>query len=120
MSRKYKGRSSSPRNSKRGCLCRDGSYSRDCCDGEYFSQGVGSVTKTSTTRYYNITNCTSGEILKIHTNGIELTINSIYYLLFTINNNSGCYTVTSTRNNGSLEVYKATSYNNCNACISAN
>ena len=49
MSRQYKGRSSSPRNKKRGCLCRDGSYSRDCCDGTYFAQGVGNVTKTETT-----------------------------------------------------------------------
>mgnify|MGYP003647205772 CR=1 FL=1 len=36
-------RSSSPRSSKRGCLCRDGSYSRKCCDGEYYSQGIGKV-----------------------------------------------------------------------------
>ena len=33
-----------PRGSKRACLCRDGSYSIDCCDGDYFSQGIGSFT----------------------------------------------------------------------------
>lgn len=32
-----------PRNSRRGCLCRDGkTYSRRCCDGTLRSQGIGS------------------------------------------------------------------------------
>ena len=119
MSREYKGKSSSPRNSKRGCLCRDGSYSRDCCDGTYYAQGVGNVTKTEVTRYYTVTNC-SGGTKHIHTHGIELTVNDVYYLFFKHNNHSDCYTVTATRNNGHFEVYKATSYNNCSACISAN
>lgn len=34
-----------PQNKKRGCLCRDGqTYSVECCGGDYFNQGVGSVT----------------------------------------------------------------------------
>lgn len=45
--RKYNsGRSSSPRGSKRACLCRDGTYSRKCCKGEYYNQGIGNITKT--------------------------------------------------------------------------
>lgn len=33
-----------PSHSKRGCLCRDGSYSRKCCDADdYFTQGIGSI-----------------------------------------------------------------------------
>jgi len=119
MSRQYKGKSSSPRNKKRGCLCRDGSYSRDCCDGTYFAQGVGNVTKTETTYYYTVTSC-SGGTKHIHTHGIELTVNDIYYLNFKHTNHSGCYTVTATRNNGHFEVTSVTNYNNCNACISAN
>lgn len=34
-----------PQNKKRGCLCRDGqTYSVECCEGDYFNQGIGSVT----------------------------------------------------------------------------
>ena len=35
----------SPRNSKRACLCKDGnSYSRKCCNGNMINQGIGSLT----------------------------------------------------------------------------
>ena len=34
-----------PRGKKRACLCRDGeTYSIDCCQDDYFSQGIGNVT----------------------------------------------------------------------------
>lgn len=36
----------SPRASKRGCLCKDGKYSKECCDGSLQAQGIG---RTSTT-----------------------------------------------------------------------
>ena len=32
-----------PRSKKRGCLCKDGTYSRKCYDGTLRSQGVGKV-----------------------------------------------------------------------------
>jgi hypothetical protein len=33
---------SSPKNSRRGCLCLDGSgYSRKCCNGALMEQGIG-------------------------------------------------------------------------------
>jgi len=31
----------SPRNSKRGCLCKDNTYDRKCCDGSLLAQGIG-------------------------------------------------------------------------------
>jgi len=35
---------SSPKNSRRGCLCLDGSrYSTDCCDGLLINQGIGKI-----------------------------------------------------------------------------
>lgn len=34
----------SPRNSRRGCLCKNGrTYSRKCCDGTLRAQGVGKI-----------------------------------------------------------------------------
>ena len=45
MRRKYKKtpRRTSPRSSRRGCLCKDGTYSKKCCDGSLQAQGVGSL-----------------------------------------------------------------------------
>ena len=31
----------SPSSSRRGCLCKNGKYSRSCCDGSLQAQGVG-------------------------------------------------------------------------------
>jgi hypothetical protein len=50
MNRDYKTPSyTSPKNSKRGCLCKDtNTYSVECCDGSLWAQGIG-----STGRAYN-------------------------------------------------------------------
>ena len=35
----------SPKGSKRGCLCKDKNiYSRKCCDGSLWAQGIGATT----------------------------------------------------------------------------
>ncbi len=39
---KTKGKTS-PKNSSRGCLCPDNTYSRDCCNGDLRAQGIGSL-----------------------------------------------------------------------------
>lgn len=36
----------SPSGGRRGCLCKDGTYSRKCCDGSLQAQGIGSITRT--------------------------------------------------------------------------
>ena len=45
MRRRYKKTPSrtSPRSSRRGCLCKDGTYSTKCCDGSLQAQGIGSL-----------------------------------------------------------------------------
>lgn len=48
----------SPRKGRRGCLCEDGTYSKDCCEGKLINQGIGNgkgqgesnVTNVDTTR----------------------------------------------------------------------
>lgn len=37
---------SSPREGRRACLCKDGTYSRKCCKGELINQGIGSIHKS--------------------------------------------------------------------------
>lgn len=32
----------SPKSGNRGCLCDDGTYSKDCCNGDLQNQGIGS------------------------------------------------------------------------------
>jgi hypothetical protein len=39
---------SSPKNSRRGCLCPDGTYSTKCCDGSLQAQGIGSLKGQNT------------------------------------------------------------------------
>ena len=36
----------SPRNGRRGCLCRDrDAYSIECCNGDIIAQGIGETSK---------------------------------------------------------------------------
>ena len=41
-----KDKTSSPKGGNRGCLCADGTYSIECCDGELQSQGIGSLVQS--------------------------------------------------------------------------
>ena len=43
MRRENQDRYPSPQNDRRGCLCKDGTYSRKCCDGSFYAQGIGSI-----------------------------------------------------------------------------
>ena len=36
----------SPKNGKRGCLCDDGTYSKECCNGDLQNQGIGKTIGT--------------------------------------------------------------------------
>jgi len=42
----------SPRGGKRGCLCKDGKYHKDCCDGSLEAKGIG---KTASVTPQNVT-----------------------------------------------------------------
>lgn len=35
----------SPKGGKRGCLCDDGKYRAECCDGTLQNQGIGNTTE---------------------------------------------------------------------------
>jgi hypothetical protein len=38
----------SPKGGRRGCLCKDGKYSKKCCDGTLEAQGIGKTAGTET------------------------------------------------------------------------
>jgi len=46
-------KTSSPKGGKRGCLCKDGTYSSKCCDGELINQGIGSTVNQQTSTVTN-------------------------------------------------------------------
>ena len=33
----------SPKGGKRGCLCSDGTYKKECCNGDLQAQGIGAT-----------------------------------------------------------------------------
>lgn len=37
----------SPKGGKRGCLCDDGTYSKECCNGDLQNQGIGKTSGTN-------------------------------------------------------------------------
>jgi hypothetical protein len=47
-------KTSSPKGGKRGCLCKDGKYNSECCQGELQEQGVGSTVGQQTGSVTNI------------------------------------------------------------------
>lgn len=47
MSTKTKSKTS-PVGGKRGCLCDDDTYSKECCNGDLIAQGVGVITGNGT------------------------------------------------------------------------
>lgn len=38
----------SPKGGKRGCLCDDGTYSKECCNGDLQNQGIGKTSGNGT------------------------------------------------------------------------
>ena len=46
----------SPQGGKRGCLCDDATYSKECCNGDLQNQGIGATTNQNATPLINNTN----------------------------------------------------------------
>jgi len=46
-------KNTSPKGGKRGCLCKDGTYKKECCTGDLQAQGVGALVEQATTVVIN-------------------------------------------------------------------
>jgi hypothetical protein len=42
MSKQTKSKTS-PKGGNRGCLCKDGTYKKECCNGDLQAQGIGAT-----------------------------------------------------------------------------
>lgn len=43
----------SPEGGKRGCLCDDNTYSKECCNGDLQNQGIGALESQSISNVNN-------------------------------------------------------------------
>lgn len=68
MSFKTPSRSSPKNGGIRACLCPNGTYSKKCCDGSLWAQGIGSITR-------NTDNTPSVQTLSTNENNLETTTN---------------------------------------------
>ena len=50
----FMSKTTSPKGGKRGCLCKDGTYKSECCNGELSEQGVGSLVGQETSVVNNV------------------------------------------------------------------
>lgn len=110
-----------PSHSRRACLCRDGSYSRKCCDqDDYFTQGIGSISSYDPEPYqgYRIRGCSDSHEHNVHFHG-TLTVGDVYYIVLQ-NGHSGCHTIIEERNSEGIHINTATRYDDCDACSAAN
>jgi len=53
MGKKTKSKTS-PKGGNRGCLCANGKYSKECCNGDLQNQGIGSTVQGGSSSVTNI------------------------------------------------------------------
>lgn len=112
---------SSPSSSRRGCMCKNGTYSRKCCDGTLRAQGVGRITGEALKTYmFRVEFCTGGHKHNVWSDTINLVVGNIYYIETQNAHHNGCYTVLRTTTEVGLEIATATLYNDCTECTAAN
>jgi hypothetical protein len=112
---------SSPKNKKRGCLCKNGTYSIKCCDGTLRAQGVGRISAEAPKQnMYRVEFCSDGHKHNVWSDTISLVVGNTYNLILKNSHHTGCYTVLRTTTEVGLEIQSATSYDNCTACLAAN
>lgn len=121
--REYEQYAPSPKNDKRACMCKDGTYSRKCCDGSFQAQGIGNITGESLTGVwygYNVTACSDQHTHHVHIHDTQLTVGKTYYLTLE-NNHNECYTIDSTSHAEGIHVNSASVlYDDCAECEAAN
>tara|TARA_Y100000389_G_scaffold205089_1_gene262991 strand:- start:11170 stop:11523 length:354 start_codon:yes stop_codon:yes gene_type:complete len=112
----------SPQNNNRSCLCPDGSYSTNCCDGSLQAQGIGNITGhiTEDANYYKVQRCGHNMKKEVHLHDRTLIVGNVYYLNFENTGHSNCYTVLSEVPSGEHHIDSETVYADCDACIADN
>ena len=115
----------SPRESRRACLCDNGLYSRNCCKGNMINQGIGRITgeaglSTSVWYGYIVQDCVTLHNHHIHVHDNPLEVGKTYYFVME-NNDNGCHKVlSSTHSEGRHAEATSIAYDDCAECQAAN
>ena len=113
----------SPRESRRACLCDNGLYSRKCCRGNVINQGIGNLYGESLNGKwygYEVEDCVTQHVHHIHVHDTPLEVGKTYYFVME-NNDNGCHKVLNSRHSEGVHA-EATSiaYEDCAECQAAN
>jgi hypothetical protein len=104
----------------KACLCKDDTYSVDCCNGTLTAQGFGTFSKQplpENTNPYRIQHCDTGSFHNAHIHDdVTLNVGSVHYLTFSQSHHDGCYTITEINTSNGLEILTAGLYRDCAAC----
>lgn len=125
MRKEYKTLSkTSPKGSAKGCLCKDSNtYSRKCCDGSLWAQGVGKIYGESLMGVwygYIVQDCVTLHNHHIHVHDTQLEVGKTYYFVME-NSDNGCHKVlSSTQSEGRHAEATSEAYSNCTDCQAAN
>lgn len=115
----------SPRESRRACLCDNGLYSRKCCNGYMINQGIGKIygeagLGSSIWYGYIIQNCDDQHTHHVHIHDTPLEVGKTYF--FTLENgHNECYTVTQESHSEGIHTESVSvAYDDCVECQAAN
>ena len=113
----------SPRESRRACLCDNGLYSRKCCNGRMINQGIGNIYgEASLGKWYGyeVEDCSTLKVHHIHVHDTPLEVGKTYYFVME-NSDNGCHRVLNERQSEGVHA-EATSiaYDDCTECQAAN
>lgn len=125
FSRRFNPSRTSPRESRRACLCDNGLYSRKCCRGNMINQGIGNIygeaeLGASIWYGYVIQSCDDQHTHHAHIHDTPLEVGKTYF--FTLENgHNECYTVTQESQAEGIHVESVSStYVDCAECQAAN
>ena len=123
--RRYNPSRTSPRESRRACLCKNGRYSRKCCNGNMINQGLGKIygeagLSTSVWYGYIIESCDDQHTHHVHVHDTPLEVGKTYF--FTLENgHNECYTVTEEKQSEGIHTESVSvAYDDCAECQAAN
>lgn len=108
---------------KRACLCKNGTYSSKCCDGDLWAQGIGNISGEDLPNginQYRVRHCENSKEHNIHVHSGSLTIGAVYYINFQNPNHDGCHEVISAATGAGLHVLSTTLYTDCADCQTQN
>lgn len=104
------------------CLCKDGTYSVDCCDGSIYAQrfnfGAKEVVPEGANKYL-VKKCIDDHTHHVHIHDATLTIGAVYFMNYANDHHNGCYSVVEEVEGGGLHLESVDLYADCATCLAS-